>query len=103
MLRALCVLMAMDLASAEDTVGMLEQIVRSALNSAMIEYEYGAENQWFDMRFDLKGAVGNTNMTFLLYQNMICLSAYSPPQIKDEFCDLSPRWPTGRSSTGTSR
>lgn len=54
-------LMAMDCASAEDTVGMLETIVRSALDSAMIEYEYDAENQWFDMSFDLKSAHGSTD------------------------------------------
>ena len=58
MLRALCVLMAMDLASAEDTVGMLEQIVRSALES--------------------------TDVTIFLYHDMICVSAYSPRQITDE-------------------
>ena len=60
MLMMLCMLMAMDCASAEDTVVMLEQIVRSALDSAMIEYDYDAENQWFDLSFDLKRALGST-------------------------------------------
>ena len=58
MLMMLCMLMAMDCASAEDTVVMLEQIVRSALES--------------------------TDVTIFLYHDMICVSAYSPLQVKDE-------------------
>ena len=84
MLMMLCMLMAMDCASAEDTVVMLEQIVRSALDSAMIEYDYDAENQWFDMSFDLKSALGSTDVTIFLYHDMICVSAYSPLQVTDE-------------------
>lgn len=84
MLLILCMLTAMGCASAEDTVGMLEQIVRSALDSAMIDYEYRAAIQCFDMSFDLNSELGSTEVTIFLYDDMLCVSAYSPLRVMDE-------------------
>lgn len=84
LLLAMCMLTAAGTALAEDTVSLLEKTVRSALDSAYIDYEYDAANQWFDMSFDLSGALGSTDVTIFLYHDMICVSAYSPLQVTDE-------------------
>ncbi|MGN0745187.1 MAG: hypothetical protein ACI4ML_00780 [Aristaeellaceae bacterium] len=83
-LLAICMLMAFGGALAEDTVSLLEQTVRSALDSAYIAYEYDEENQWFDLSFELDSALEGADVTIFLYDDMLCVSAYSPLQVTDE-------------------
>ena len=58
----------------------LAQIVQSALDLEELAYEYDAENQSFSIPFSLGCALGQSDVTIYLYDDMISVAADCPLQ-----------------------
>lgn len=80
---SLCMLAAYGSAFAETNASVeeqLAQIVQSALDLEELAYEYDAENQSFSIPFSLGCALGQSDVSIYLYDDMISVAADCPLQ-----------------------
>jgi hypothetical protein len=82
----LCMVFSMAHATAEtaSVEAQLADIVKSALDSKEIRYEYDAENNRFSLEFALDSALGSAVVTIFLYDDMVSVVVDSPIKVKQE-------------------
>lgn len=80
----LLVLCAGGAARAQSVEDRLAEIVARALEQEELPYDYDGENQWFELEFDLGGALDAVEVTLFLYDDMVSVLAFCPIWVGEE-------------------